>query len=682
MQFNKLNFGRLLAGSLLLSALSSVASADFTLTGNFTYRDRAFTYSGGFNGNEPARPIRFANVQVLDNSTGSLIVAGATDDNGDLSIVVPGSGNRDIIVTVLSRSITYSGRRIRCVTTSNVLYSVSSAVFSSWDQNTDLDVGAITSEIITSGGQEANPFNMLDMGVFAVDYIASVGSPVLNSSVDIEWPGGSGSFASGTRANIATDDGFDDMVILHELGHVFHNIYSDSDNTGGSHFFGDSDQDPRLSYGEGWATYFGSAVRQHSGYNQPGFYMDANSNGSTGPGTIGLRMQLENAAPYAGSTGGEATEVGVACVLWDIVDTVDTKDGNTVDDDDFDGSLFFAGGISGDQMIWNAFIGPAASALSVTINDHWNGFFNPVDYGNYNELRDTFDDWDILNFHDPEEPNNTFATASPSTFGTNWSPIKSLYYSGSTPPAPGDNDQDYYSFSLANGDQFDVETRYPNGNSNAHTYADTFLTVYRPDGSFFASNTDSGQGRNASLFNQIADQSGDWRASVSTNHSYRETGSYQVKIVRSGISIASVSPTSIDCLSPTAQPLTLTGFGFTNLDSLKYDGVTLTPGAGGLGQYTVINDGEITILDAPQASKLGAVDIEAATTGVSSTIQIQVDPIALPLMKTDSTVVFQSTGFDLIVGSGLLDLVWVNASTSLVPTSYPGILELGIGNNG
>ena len=680
MKLKASTFGRPFAALALLGAMASVASADFTVTGTFQFRDRAFTYNGGFTGSEPALPIRSAEVQVINNSNGSVLSSGFTDDNDDFSIFVNGSGDRDIIVRCRSQSRFYGSSRIRCVTTANVLYSVSSALFSNWDQDTDLNVGTSISEKITAAGKVVNPFNMLDMGVFSIEYINSVGDPNLFGQVDIEWPGGGGSFASGFRANIADDDGYDDMVILHELGHVFHNMYSDSDSAGGSHTFGDSDQDPRLSYGEGWRTYFAAAVRQFMGISNPAFYMDAS--GSGGTGGIGLRMRLESAAPYQGSTAGEATEVGVACVLWDVIDTTSTNDGNATDDDALDGSLLFNGGIDGDQMVWNAFRGPAASASFVTINDQWSGFFNPTNYGNYNELLAVFDNFDIRNTLDPEEPNNTFATASPFTSGVNWSPIKSLYYSASNPPAPGDHDSDYYKINFTNGDQFDAEVRYPNGNSNAHTYADTHIYIYRPNGSAFNDSPNGGQGRNGSLLGQVADATGEWRIRVTTEGSFRETGAYQLRIFRSGASIDSVSPSTIAAIAVGSQPVTLTGFGFSTTTSVSVDGILLGAGNPGFGGYIVVNDNQINLHDVQLLNQLGSVDIVVTTSTASATAQLQVDPVAFPILKTPSATTFQFVGIDLQVGSGVGDFVWVSASGSQIPTVIPGFLSLGIGNNG
>jgi hypothetical protein len=667
---------RLSLGALLAACAAPALHADFTLTGRFLYRDRAFTYSGGFTGNEPGKPIRFARVLVVDDSTGSTIVTTTTDDNGDISVLVPGSGTRDIVVRAESQSQLFGFFRIRAETTSSVLYSVSSSVFSNWDQDTDLDVGTTVSEKITSAGSVGNPFNMLDQGVAALEYTMSLGSGNPTGTIRMRWPGGGGSFASGFTATMADDDGYDDIVQLHELGHVFHNMFSDSDSPGGSHSFGDSDQDPRLSYGEGWASFFAGAVRQHQGLFDPGFYMDCN--GSGGTGGIQLRARFENASPYQSSTGGEATEVGVACVLWDIVDTASTNDGNSSDDDDLDGTLTFTGGIDGDQMHWNTFTGPVAAASNLTIRNHWDAFFTPFDYGNHPELEDIFDAFEIRNYLDASEPNNSQGTATPYTQNGGWTPIRTLYYSTASPPAPGAGDSDYFSFDLINGELFEVETRYPNGNSNAHTYADTFLRVYRPNGTQFATNDDkSPTDRNAWVTGVSADATGTWTAQVTTTHSYRRTGSYQFRVGRTGAGISGLNPTSIVAASALPQQVFITGFGFLNTVSVTIDGVPLVAGVS--GSYLVNGDTQITAT-VPLLTKTGLVDVVVTTTTDTASAQLQVDPVPSPLLITPVGTT-QTLGIQVVSAAALLDWTWVAVSVFNTPTVFPGLFSLGIGNN-
>jgi len=515
--------------SALLFVVAAEARADFTVIGRYEYVDRPFSFSGGFSSTETTEPVRLATVQVIDDSNGAVLATSFTNQSGSISIPVTGSGTKDIVVRCFSRSNQFGANNLRVVTTGNVQYSVSSAVFNNWDQGTDLNIGIVVAQKVFSGSDQGGPFNILDQLVAGVEYIKSLGASNPTGSIRANWPGGSGSFASGFTFWASDDDGFDDMVQLHELGHVIHNMYSESDNTGGSHGFGQSDQDPRLSYAEGWASFFGGAVRQFQGIDDPGFYMDCNGDGQTGAGGIQLRMDFESGSPFTGSTGGEADEGAVFCALWELVDTVSTPDGNSTDDDPFDGSITFNGGLTGDQQQWAVFTGPIDQAANCTIRDQWDGSFAPTNHGRHTELEAMFDDWEMRFYNDAAEPNNATGTAAPLTLGNSWGAIRTLYSSAANPPAPGEGDQDWYSFELGILDIFEVETRYPNGAGDAETYCDPRLTIFRPDGSQMALNNDGGTGRNAKLTNQVANQTGTWKIRVDTTHSFRKTGSYQVR---------------------------------------------------------------------------------------------------------------------------------------------------------
>jgi hypothetical protein len=665
---------QLLAALATTLGLVAPASGDFTVSGAFRYRDRLFTYSGGFVTTEPSLPVRFAHVEVADNSTGQLLATGSTRQDGGISIVVPGTGARDVVVRCISRSIDIP-KQVRVSAPGGALYSVSSTVFPSWNQSTDLDIGTIVSEKIFSGSAQASPFNLLDQGVAAMEYVLALGASPLTDDISLRWPGGPTSFAIDVDVTIGDGDGYDDFVILHELGHAVQSMWSDSDSPGGAHFLGDSDQDPRLSYGEGWATFFGSAVRESQTWFDPGFYMDLDGNGGTGPGSILLRYRLETAAPFAATTGGEATEVGVSCVLWDIVDTAATADGNGVDDDPLDGSISFAGGIDGDRVNWRVFTGPVAAANDLTIRDHWNGFFAPVDYGNYLALRDVFGAFGIRNYLDPEEPNNTLASATPYVDAGGFTSTKSIYYSPASPPSPGDLDSDFWAFDMAAGETFTVETRYPDGNVNAHTYADPFLRVFRPNGTLFASDNNGGPGRNARV-SGTANVSGTWKAEVTTLHAYRRTGSYQVRIVRSGSGISSIVPSAVKAASLAPQLITLVGYGLTNALALSIDGVPLVLGT----DFLVDSDTSITAR-VPLLTKTGSVDVIVTTPNAVGTAKLVVEPVSSPLLKAPSAAL-QFQGIDLLAAAGIFDWTWVIVSAIDAPTVVPGLFALDIGGQG
>lgn len=675
--------GLLLAG---LALAAPAARADFTVTGSFLYVDRTFGF-GGFTGAEPNMPIRLATVQVINDTTGAVLATGATDQNGDLSLFVSGSGTANIVVRCFSRSNSFGNNAVRVSNTSNQQYSVSSNVFPGWNLSTDLDVGTIVAQKLVSGGKQGGPFNMLDMGVAAIEYVKAQGGANPPQQVRVEWPAGATtSSASGNTVNLAEDDGFDDVVILHEIGHVVHNLYSDSDSPGGSHGFSESDQDPRLSFGEGWATFFAGAVRQHAGYSDPGIYVDANGNGGTGLGGVFVRARLENTNPFSNTTGGEADELAVAAALWDLVDTTATPDPSTgTDDDAIDGSILFAGGISGDEMQWTVFDSSiVASAPNLTIRNEFHGFFSPTNFGNYDEVSTIFANLKQRFIVDDAEPNNSEATATPYTPTSAWTPIRTLYFSSNDPPAPGGGDQDFYSFMMTSGSIFECETRYPNGKADAETYCDPFITVRRPNGTVFATDNNSGFGRNAELTGLLADATGLWTVEVDTTHNYRKTGSYQfraqITFAPSNLAINSVTPSSVDSVVPGGSTLvTLGGVGFLDVTGVSVDGIALSSFP---PQFTVVDDQTITF-DMPLVSQLGPVDITVDTPGGSASATIDVvapDPPALDLF-TSGGFLLSVTGTTATMGSDPGDLMFLVFSLDLVPSVLPGLFSLDIGNN-
>lgn len=507
---------------LAASVGTSTAFASFTATGRFLYRDKAFSFTGGFTGGEPDLPIRLATIQVLNAATGQVLATGSTDENGDVSLFVAASGTADIVVRCYSRSNQFGTQPMRVTNGNAVEYSVSSNVFPGWNLNTNLSFNNVVALKTFNGTSQGGPFNLLDMLVASVQYVKANGAPNPSATLRMVWPAGS-SFTSGNVANISADDGFDDLVQLHEMGHVVHNHYSDNDQPGNAHNFGESDQDPRLSFGEGWATYFAGAVRQFRGLANPGIYINCLGSGQLGAGSIQLRMRLEDGFPYTAETLGEADEGAIACALWDIVD------GPAGDDDPFDGSLSFSGGQSGDQMLWSVMTGPLSTAVELTVRDLWNGFFQPTNHGQHPALLATLSAWGLRFENDAQEPDNTPGTATPIFLAETWSPTRTLYYSASVPPAPGEGDTDHFTFIGVLGAVVEIETRYPGGLADAGTYCDTHLDLLRPDGTLFSSDEDSGVGRNARLLNQVLDQAGPWTIRVSSSHSYRKTGSYELR---------------------------------------------------------------------------------------------------------------------------------------------------------
>ncbi len=530
--------------------LAASARGDFVVSGQFLYVDREFTFDQGYTGNEPNLPVRFADLSVLNASGQAVLAQGFTDASGNFSILVTASGTANVQVRCFATSLLVGGKPVRVQTTGGVLYSTASPVFPNWNLSTDLSVGSLVAQKVFSGAQQGNPFNLLDMGLRAFEYVVqpSVGAPAPTSLLTLQWPGGSGSFASGTSVSMAVDDGYDDATALHEIGHVIQFLYSDSDSPGGVHSFGQSNQDPRLSIGEGWASFFGGAVRKSYGDPDPGFYMDANNDGSTGPGTIQLRMRFEDGFPFSATTGGEADEGAVFCSLWDLIDDPSTPDPFPGDDDPYDGTLTVGAGATVEGAQWAVFAGPVAGATNLTIAHFWDGWFAPTDFGNAAELAGVFAGWKMRFTNDGDEPNN--GLASPSSFSPGlWSSVRTLYSSAASPPAPGTGDEDFLRFFVPAGATIEVETRYPGAVADAETFCDPALALFAPSGALLASAEGGGFDRNARIAPLTAAVEGFYTARVDTNSSIRPYGSYEARVLLGAVGSAPILTASTSTIS-------------------------------------------------------------------------------------------------------------------------------------
>ncbi|GJM20856.1 MAG: hypothetical protein DHS20C15_07710 [Planctomycetota bacterium] len=517
---------------LSLLGLAAFAGAQtFTVTGNFQYEDKAWNYNG-WNGSDPELPIRRADVFVLNAATQTVLGSGSTDATGEFSIVATSIGVADIEVRCDSdTNLNGSFQRIRAINTSGSTdYSVFSPTFNAHDTSTPLDVGTTTALKITSGGREANPFNMLDMGVDAWEYITGplVNDTPVGNTVTVSWPGGSGSFATGSSANMAQDDGYDDAVILHELGHVIHNLYSDSDSPGGSHSFGQSNQDPQLAFGEGYATFLAGTVMIEQ-LNREAIYMDAS--GTSQSGGVGLRMRLETRAPYTNSTRGAADEVAVAAALYDLLDDETSPDQSFGIDDDGVIASSTINGLNAHRAWWDTFEGPMNSAANLTLNDAWNGWFSEHGAGGLHaEVVAAFENQLIYYSEDPDEPNEFLGDGVPiHGFGT-WSEHRTFYHAPTSPPAPGEGDKDWYRFDAVVGSIIDIATRYPNGAADADTQVDTDLALWDPDDNKVAEDFDTGTGRNAAIRDFVITKTGSWQFRARSLHSYRVYGHYDYRV--------------------------------------------------------------------------------------------------------------------------------------------------------
>jgi len=658
--------------------LAGAAYGQGVVTGELRYVDREFDFLDGFNGTETERPVPRALVHVLDASDESTLASGYTELDGGFAIPVVGSGPKDVLVRAFTISAPFGGNPVYVQDLSLNIYSTTSPVLSMPSLDQPFDAGVLVAPKVLGPGYQGGPFGILDQGVRAALYVMAQGEPGLPMRVDLFWPEPGGSFASGNAAHIQDDDGFDDIVVLHELGHVMQHLYSDSDSPGGSHSFSQSDQDPRLSMGEGWASFFAGAVRQHFGEPNPGFYMDCKGNGVTGPFSVQLKMRFEDGQPYANSTGGEADEGAVFCALWDLVDRADTNDGFAGDDDLVDGSFEIAPGLDLDAAQWAAFTGgEVLGTFSLHVVDLWDGYFVDAGAVRYDEMSSALDAWKIRVRPDGAEPNDSTSSAVPIALGDAWSETRTLYHATSGGPAPGNGDVDQWSFHLDADAVFEVETRYPGGNPDAETYADTLLSVFNPSGALLATGGDGGVGRNAKLSDLAAPISGTYRVAVRAESGSRPTGSYELRARQTGVlgppQISGVTPSSVQTLQTTAQPTVIVSG--TNLNGFTGVAIGGVPAAA-----TLQPDGDLAVT-LPLVDQVGALDLSVTSPLGTGSFPIDVHPPPAPLLNIQDGLSFwfSFTPLSFKLAAEPNDLAFLLFSLSGDPTPIPGIVDLGIG---
>jgi len=124
--------------------------------------------------------------------------------------------------------------------------------------------------------------------------------------------------------DLGDHDEYDDDVILHEFGHFMAYSFSKPSEIGGPHYLNDNSQDIRLSWSEGWATFFSAAIRESP-------VMVNTYAGDPGSPNRGLSYAFDIEPPSSAVLSGIGTpleaygtyttsEIAVAAVLWDLFD--------------------------------------------------------------------------------------------------------------------------------------------------------------------------------------------------------------------------------------------------------------------------------------------------------------------------------------------------------------------------
>jgi hypothetical protein len=136
----------------------------------------------------------------------------------------------------------------------------------------------------------------------------------------------------------ATDtEEFDDMVSIHEWGHYFEDNFSRSDSFGGSHGFGEA-LDPRVAFGEGFATALAAIALQKSLYCDTSAPLESR----------GFDINIET---FNSGLQGWMNEASIATLIYDLWDTgVDGTDNDSI----------------GFDLIYETMVGPQAEVQAFT----------------------------------------------------------------------------------------------------------------------------------------------------------------------------------------------------------------------------------------------------------------------------------------------------------------------------
>jgi hypothetical protein len=446
--------------ALVLAPVSAL-KADFTATGTFQYQDRELDRQG-FTGDEPFLPIRYADVEVLDDNSSVVLGTGFTDEAGQFQVLVSTNIARDIVIRVLTSTdhVPFSNRRTEEWSGfwNGNPYALESPIYTNHDPNTDIDMGTVGA---TSDGP-GKPFNIFDVQLDETAWIMEMigGNPNNYREFQARWRDGANigqAFYDGIGISIGGELPYDDTVIGHEGGHFMNDTWSRDDNPGGSHFLGDNNQDPRLSYGEGVATWYASVSRDLLGTN-PAPHLYINTTGGEGPGNLSFSYEIE--AP-SGGWFGPANEVIVTSALWDIVDGTDTIDDTPGVDDDL---LDIA-----DAEVWEVFVDylPLGVAAPRTVEDFWDGWLDPaINNGFLDEMISNFLAFRIEYFEDDLEPDNDTAESNPLNFQDD--PVHHTLYP--------DADEDWHRLDIIDNASFSIRT------SDRLPATVPVITVFESDG--------------------------------------------------------------------------------------------------------------------------------------------------------------------------------------------------------
>ncbi len=499
-----------------LFATGQVLAFNWNASGSFRYQDREFNQSG-FTGVTPSLPIRFAKVEVRFRQGGGtqLLATGATDGNGNYTIdVLNDTTTRDIQIRVLTASgVSDLFLQVTNVNGSKVNYAVTSPFFNSHQPNQNLNAGTVTGLI----GAGAEAFNIYDVALNTIEYLKFLNGtrPGSSQELKLQWESFAGvfvnSYLGANTVQVADNSPYNDTVIQHETGHYSIFNFSASDSPGGFHQLSNCNQDLRLAFDEGFATYFGQSVRLHFGLSHPQLY--AKMTGAPGPGNLDFYFDVEDEEPF--SCKGGTSEATVYATLWDMLDTTFTPDDSPGIEESWD-----VMGSSG-PLVWDVMRNYLPSATSKSVEDFWDGWFIRG-AGSLGSMITMFGRHGMDFKNDLAEPNEAVELSL--FLGSNGLPFRASYFKDQGNGA-GSGDVDYFKFSASAGQEYKVQTTSLLGDAN------TSITIIGSNGiTVLASNDDRSAFDKSSFINFLAPTTGTFYVKSLHSSGFGIYGSYDISV--------------------------------------------------------------------------------------------------------------------------------------------------------
>ncbi|HEU4401976.1 MAG TPA: putative metal-binding motif-containing protein [Candidatus Polarisedimenticolia bacterium] len=507
-------------GGFLVLALAFGAAvpafADFNVSGRFLYVDREFDATG-FTGAEPQRAVRFADVQVIDGS--KIIGAGTTDASGSFLFRVTDTRTRDLYVRCVARRQTTltAPVEVRSGNQSGDLWAIRSQSFLGHSPNQDLFIGSLVA--VPGSGGEA--FNLLDVATLGGDYLQAVrgsgSAPLLLVIFNAANPNLSSFSPTSNTITQANNAGYDDTVLLHEMGHYIINNFSREDSPGGTHHLSDCNQNLMLAFDEGHSTAWGCGVRRY--FNLPNSSSYVRTTGLPGPGNLQFSFDTETQIPFI--CRGATSEMTVLAALWDLFDGPATTDGTPGTDEAWD---LLQGQ---DAAYWKVMTTYLPGAVNISLEDFWDGWFQPTVNGSHlPEMVSIFRELGVEYFTDSFEPNDKVAEAREIFPGPTL--LHQTFFADRDLNLLGEPDADFFTFSVVAGLSYTIETL------NLLSDANTTLDLLAADGTtLLASNNDRSASDSSSLISYIPSQTG--RLYLKSTHAadYGIYGSYDLRVATS-----------------------------------------------------------------------------------------------------------------------------------------------------